>query len=63
MHISRNGLRNDYTTPSSVLTAGVELLAAKSLTLGADISNRSALVGETIDRNSYDMTLRIDANF
>lgn len=63
LHIASNMGTSDYTTPSSVITGGFEFLPARSLTVGADISQRSALIGETADRNSYDMTVRVDANF
>lgn len=53
----------DYTTPASVFTGGIELLAARNLTLAAEASARTALISETLDKNSYDMTVRIDANF
>lgn len=53
----------DYTTPASVFTGGVEMHASRNLTLAAEMSARTALISETLDKNSYDVTLRIDANF
>ncbi len=52
-----------YTTPTSVLTAGGDLFVNDRLSIGADINMRNSLIGETIDHNSYDMTLRVDAHF
>ncbi len=63
LQISNSGGSNDYTTPASVFTGGVELLAARNLTLAGEVSARTALISETVDKKSYDMTLRIDANF
>jgi hypothetical protein len=63
MQISNQTSTNDYTTPASVFTGGVELLAAQNLTFAAEMSARTALISETLDKNSYDMTFRIDANF
>lgn len=57
-----SGVHN-YTTPASVFTGGVELHAARSLTFAAELSARTAMISETIDKNSYDMTIRVDANF
>lgn len=63
MQISNQNGSNGYTTPASVFTGGIELLAARNLTLAGELSARTALISETVDKNSYDMTLRIDANF
>lgn len=63
LQISNQNGSNDYTTPASVFTGGIELLAARNLTLAGEVSARTALISETIDKNSYDMTVRIDANF
>lgn len=52
-----------YTTPTSVATLGGDLFVNERLSLGADLNARNSLIGETIDHNSYDMTLRVDAHF
>ena len=53
----------DYTTPTSVATVGLDLYLSDRFSIGADISARSALTAETLDRTSYDGTLRMDAHF
>lgn len=63
MQIANQTGSNDYTTPASVFTGGIELLAARNLTFAAEASARTAMISETLDKNSYDMTFRLDANF
>jgi len=52
-----------YTTPMSVASLGGDLFINERFSLGADVNARNALIGETIDHNSFDMTLRVDAHF
>jgi hypothetical protein len=62
--IKRKGFAEEsYTTPMSVATLGGDLFVNDRFSLGADINARNALIGETIDHNSYDLTLRVDAHF
>lgn len=53
----------EYSTPSSLLTLGLETFLTKSLSLGFDIAYRSAMVDETVDKRSIDANLRIDTHF
>jgi hypothetical protein len=53
----------DYTTPSSVGTVGLDIFATDRLSLGADVNARGPLIAETLDRGSYDATLRVDMHF
>jgi hypothetical protein len=50
----------DYTTPSSVLTGGIEYFFADRLSVGLEGGARTSLISDTIDRASYDATLRVD---
>ncbi len=63
LEVANSSGSNTFTTPASVFTGGIELLAARNLTLSGEVSARTALISETVDKNSYDMTVRIDANF
>lgn len=53
----------DVTTPASVLQLGGDLYLTPSVSIGLDLSARSAMVAETFDRNSYDGTIRLDTHF
>ncbi len=52
-----------YTTPASVAAIGMEFFVIPGLSVGAEISARTALIAETSDRNSADATLRLDTHF
>lgn len=49
-----------YTTPSGVVTFGLDLYANEMMSLGADINGRAAMIAETPDQRSVDATLRLD---
>lgn len=53
----------EYTTPSSVATLGFDFFLNDRLSLGADLSARNTMTGETPDANSYDAALRMDTHF
>jgi hypothetical protein len=53
----------EYTTPSGVATAGIDFFMSPRFSVGADFNGRSALIGETVDKNSIDGTVRVDAHF
>ena len=53
----------EYTTPSSVASLGMDLFLSDRISLGAEMSARNTLISETIDRVSYDATLRLDTHF
>jgi hypothetical protein len=53
----------EYTTPSSVATLGLDFFMSSRFSVGADINGRSAMIGETADKNSIDGTIRLDAHF
>jgi hypothetical protein len=53
----------EFTTPSTVATIGVDTFVSEGFSIGADLTGRSAMVTETPDRNSIDVTLRMDTHF
>ncbi len=53
----------EYTTPTSVASLGTDLFITPSVSVGADLNARSSLIGDTIDKNSFDATLRLDTHF
>lgn len=60
----RSGLETfDITTPASVLQVGGDLYLSQSISLGLDVSARTAMISETFDRVSYDGTIRLDTHF
>lgn len=53
----------EVTTPASVLQLGGDLYLSKSVSVGLDLSARTAMIAETFDRTSYDGTIRLDTHF
>lgn len=53
----------DLTTPASVLTAGGDIYLTSSISMGMDVSARTAMITDSFDRQSYDGTVRIDTHF
>lgn len=53
----------EVTTPASVLQLGGDLYLSKSISVGLDLSARTAMIAETFDRTSYDGTIRLDTHF
>jgi hypothetical protein len=64
MTISQPGITSEqYTTPAGVGTLGLEFYLSEKISLGIDLSGRSAMISETPDKNSIDGTLRVAAHF
>lgn len=53
----------EYTTPSSVITLGLDFYVNRAISIGADLSARNSLINETVDQTSYDGTIRMDTHF
>lgn len=53
----------ETTTPSSVATLGLDMFLSKGFSLGLDLSTRNTMIAETLDRDSYDATFRVDTHF
>jgi len=49
-----------YTTPSGIVTFGIDLYANDKMSFGADLNGRTAMITDTPDEGSIDATLRID---
>ncbi|KHD87761.1 MAG: hypothetical protein OM95_12150 [Bdellovibrio sp. ArHS] len=49
----------DDTTPSLVISSGFAAQVHRNLSLGAEISARSAVVNRTADKNSFDFAFRL----
>ena len=64
MTIQRRGAEAlSYTTPSSVATGGLDWYLTERLSLGAELSLRTSMISDTLDRGSLDGTVRLDAHF
>ncbi len=55
--------RFESTTPSSGLLVGLERKVAKMVSVGPDLSYRSAMKRDTYDRSSWNAAIRLNAQF
>jgi hypothetical protein len=53
----------EYSTPSSVLLAGADIFLSDKVSFGPEVSTRSSLVDESIDRSSFDLALKLNGKF
>lgn len=57
------GTTSNFSTPASVLLTGVDINISSKLSLGGEVSYRTAMVSDSADRNSFDIAVKIDAHF
>jgi hypothetical protein len=51
------------TTPSFLLSGGIDSYLNKNLSLGFEVSWKTAMITNTIDKNSLDLGIRLDSHF
>lgn len=56
-------VRERYTTPASVFATGFEVSLTESVGLGLEMSYRSTMIDDTVDRHSLDAGLKIAGHF
>ncbi len=56
-------LETEYTTPSSLIFVGLSSHITNGISVGAEASGRLSMISDTIDKNSVDLTLRLDTHF
>lgn len=60
----QNQVQNEeHSTPSSILSIGLESPLSRELSLGVELGYRSAMVRDTIDRSAMDASLKLAAHF
>jgi hypothetical protein len=63
MTLSSATFSHQTTTPDSSVILGFEHKISKQVSLGPDFAYRSALIGDTFDRYSWDAAFRLNATF
>lgn len=53
----------EYTTPSSLIYAGIQAELSRMMSLGLELSYRNTMIEETVDKSALDASVRIDAHF
>jgi len=61
--VSGNWTDYQASTPSSLFLIGFEHKITNSITLGPDVSYRSAIVSDTFDKSAWDASFRLNATF
>ena len=56
-------MKSEYTTPASILGVGLRSQLTKIIGLGIDLSLRTPLIDETIDRSSISSSFKVNAVF
>lgn len=52
-----------FTTPAALAILGMDFFLTDRFSVGTELSARNSMIGETLDRVSYDATLRMDTHF
>lgn len=53
----------NFTTPFSVISAGLESYLIRNFSLGVEVATRNTMTYETPDHSALDLTLRFDGHF
>lgn len=54
---------NEYSTPSSIVSIGIESSITREFSVGTELSYRSAIIEETSDRSAIDGSIKLGAHF
>jgi hypothetical protein len=52
-----------YRTPSGLFTLGIDSYINSFISVGADLNFKTAMIGDTVDKNSVDLSFRVDTHF
>ena len=58
-----NGKEEKFSTPATIALFGIDTHVSRTITIGGELSYRTALVSESADRSSVDIALKFDAHF
>lgn len=63
LDISNAVTQESYKTPSALFLFGIDSYISQMISVGADLGLKTALINDTIDKNSLDLSFRIDTHF
>lgn len=63
LDISNAATNESYKTPSGLFLFGVDSYISQLISVGADLSFKTAMINDTIDKNSVDLSFRVDTHF
>jgi len=61
--LEERGVNKDYSTPSLVLGGGLGFNINNRMAIVGDLAFKTSMIEDTIDKNVFDMTLRLDTRF
>ena len=63
LDVNNSQTSETYRTPSGLFLFGVDSYISSLISVGADLSFKTAMIDDTIDKNSVDLSFRIDTHF
>ncbi len=63
LDINNPSTNEAYKTPSGLFLFGVDSYISKFISVGADLNFKTAMIDDTIDKNSVDLAFRVDTHF
>lgn len=63
LDINNSQTSESYKTPSGLFLIGINSYINSVISIGADLSFKTAMIDDTIDKNSVDLAFRVDTHF
>ncbi|MCB0378850.1 MAG: outer membrane beta-barrel protein [Bdellovibrionales bacterium] len=63
LDVANSQINQSYRTPAGMLSIGIDSYLTSFLSIGAEMNYKTALIDDTIDKNSVDLNLRVDTHF
>lgn len=63
LDVSNSETNRSYKTPSGLFLFGIESYMNSFISVGADLSFKTAMINDTIDKNSVDLAFKVDTHF
>jgi hypothetical protein len=63
LDVSNPQVEQSFRTPSGLFLFGMDSYISQFISVGADLSFKTAMIADTIDKNSVDLAFRIDTHF
>lgn len=63
LDISNPATNVSFKTPSALFLFGLDSYISQFVSVGADLSFKTAMISDTIDNNSVDLAFRVDTHF
>lgn len=63
LDIVNPAINANYKTPSGLFMIGLDSYINQFISVGADLNFKTAMISDTIDKNSVDLAFRIDTHF